>query len=87
MKLHYFFSAYCCALKAVESDFVFISVLDNEVFNALTLGNIFAQLKEIELHSLAEFNGYNTLCFATVVRFNSDYRLRPRLSIWVLFTF
>lgn len=67
-----FFSVYCCALKAVEPDFVLISVLDNEVFNALTLGNIFAQFKEIELHSLAEFNGYNTLCFATVVRFNSD---------------
>ena len=40
MKLHYFFSADCCALKAVEPDFVLISVLDNEVFNALTLGNI-----------------------------------------------
>lgn len=72
MELHYLFRADCCALKAVEPDFVLISALDNEVFNALTLGNIFAQLKEVELYSLAEFNGYNALRFTPVVRFNSD---------------
>ena len=85
MELHYLFRADCCALKAVEPDFVLISVLDNEVFNALTLGNIFAHLKEVELYSLAEFNGYNALRFTPVVRFNSDLFALGKICLEAVF--